>query len=42
MPRQRPIDMRIQEAEERLARLKDVKRMEELRERIRVRRRRRR
>jgi len=38
MPRKRPIDTRIDEAEARLAALKDEKRMEELRRRMRSRR----
>ncbi len=38
MPRKRPVDARIREATEKLERLKDEKRMEQLREKIRARR----
>jgi len=42
MPRKRPVAIRITEQQERLERLKDEQRMEALREKMRIRRRRRR
>ncbi len=42
MPNKRPIEIRLEEAKERVKALEDERRMNELRERIRIRRRRRR
>lgn len=42
MPKKRPVEIRLAEAEEKVKELKDEKRMQELKERVRVRRRRRR
>jgi len=42
MPRKRPVEVRLSEAEELVKQLKDEKRLEEIKERVRIRRRRRR